>query len=153
MSTKKIGSQEFKVFFFFFFFYISWKLSWKILLSFKKYHGKMRLGPFPWFYKSSTKIELLKETTGNGCKSTLCKRKGTKTVKCVKGTKRLDHGNVSILCQLWAQNDMRHEKTDLKIFVVVIPKEGLAGWGPANPSLGITPTIKYYSTAFIHYIL
>ncbi len=48
---------------------------------------------------------------------------------------------------------MRHEKTDLKVFVVVIPKEGLAGWGPTNPSLGMTPTMKYYSTAFIDYIL
>ena len=28
----------------------------------------------------------------------------------------------------------------LKIFVIVIPNEGLAGPGPANPSLGITPT-------------
>ena len=26
--------------------------------------------------------------------------------------------------------DAHHEKTDLKVFVVVIPKEGLAGWGP-----------------------
>ncbi len=51
------------------------------------------------------------------------------------------------------ENWLRHEKTDLKIFVVVIPKEGLAGWGPTNPSLGMTPTIKYYSTAFIDYIL
>ncbi len=49
--------------------------------------------------------------------------------------------------------DTHHEKTDLKVFVVVIPKEGLAGWGPANPSLGMTPTIKYYSPAFIEYIL
>ncbi len=40
-----------------------------------------------------------------------------------------------------------HEKTDLKVFVVVIPKEGLAGWGPANPSLGMKLTIKYYSTS------
>ena len=48
---------------------------------------------------------------------------------------------------LRVQVDVRHEKTDLKVFVVVIPKEGLAGWGPANPSLGMTPTIKYYSTA------
>ncbi len=47
--------------------------------------------------------------------------------------------------------DARHEKTDLKVVVVVIPKEGLAGWGPANPSLGMTPTLKYYSTAFIDY--
>ena len=45
--------------------------------------------------------------------------------------------------------DARHEKTNLKIFVVVIPKEGLAGWGPANPSLGMTLTTKYYSTDFI----
>ncbi len=48
---------------------------------------------------------------------------------------------------------MHHEKTDLKAFVVVIRKEGLAGWGPNNSSLGMTPTIKYYSTAFIDYIL
>ena len=39
--------------------------------------------------------------------------------------------------------DERHEKTDLKVFVVVIPKDGLAGWGPANPSLGMTPTTEY----------
>ncbi len=45
------------------------------------------------------------------------------------------------------------KQTLLKVFVVVIPKEGLAGWGPASPSLGLTPTIKYYSTAFIEYIL
>ena len=32
----------------------------------------------------------------------------------------------------------------LKVFVIVIPKEGLAGWGPASPSLGMTRTIKYY---------
>ena len=49
--------------------------------------------------------------------------------------------------------DTRHKKIDLKVFVDVIPKEGLAGWGPANPSLGMSPTIKYYSTAFIDYIL
>ena len=46
------------------------------------------------------------------------------------------------------KRDARHGKTDLEVFVVVIPKEGLAGWGPANPSLGVTPTIKYYSAAF-----
>ncbi len=43
--------------------------------------------------------------------------------------------------------DMCHEKKDLKVFVVVIPKKEL------HPSLGMTPTIKYYSTAFIDYIL
>ncbi len=49
--------------------------------------------------------------------------------------------------------DARHEKTDLKVFVVVIPKEGLAGCGPTNTSVGMTPTTKYYSTAFIDYTL
>ncbi len=39
---------------------------------------------------------------------------------------------------------MCHEKTNLKVFVVVIPMEGLAGWSPANPSLGMTQTVKYY---------
>ena len=48
---------------------------------------------------------------------------------------------------------MRHEKIELKVFGVVIPKEGLAGWGSAKPSLGMTQTIKYYSAAFIDYIL
>ncbi len=60
-----------------------------------------------------------------------------------------------------------HEKTDLKVFVLVIPKEGLvgwgfvlvipkeglAGWGPGNPSLGMTPTIKLYSAAITDYIM
>ncbi len=49
-------------------------------------------------------------------------------------------------------DDARHEKTDLKVFVV-IPKGGLAGGSPANPSLDMAPTIKYHSTAFIDYIL
>ena len=53
---------------------------------------------------------------------------------------------------LSALPDVRHEKTD-KIFVDAIPKEGLTGWGPANPSLGMTPPLKYYSIAFIDYIL
>ena len=39
--------------------------------------------------------------------------------------------------------DACHEKTDLKVFIVVMLKEGLAGWGPANPSLGMTPTTEY----------
>ena len=46
-----------------------------------------------------------------------------------------------------------HEETDLKVFVVVMPEEGLAGWGPSNPSFGMTLTIKYYSTACTDYIL
>ncbi len=35
----------------------------------------------------------------------------------------------------------RHKKTNLKIFV--IPKEGLASCGPANPSFCMTPTTEY----------
>ena len=31
--------------------------------------------------------------------------------------------------------DTCHEKTDLKVLVVVIPKEGLAGWAGAPPIL------------------
>ncbi len=50
-------------------------------------------------------------------------------------------------------DDVRHEQTDLNVFVVVVPKEGLEGGGPANPSLGTIPTIKYYSTAVTDYIL
>ncbi len=34
-----------------------------------------------------------------------------------------------------------HGKTDLMVFVVVIPKEELVGGDPANPSFGMTPTI------------
>ena len=40
-------------------------------------------------------------------------------------------------------NDVRHEKTDLKVLVIVIPKEGLVGWSPANPSVDMTPTTEY----------
>ncbi len=40
--------------------------------------------------------------------------------------------------------EVHHKKTDLKVFVVVIPN---------NSFLGMAPTIKYYSTAFIDYIL
>ena len=39
--------------------------------------------------------------------------------------------------------EARRGKKYLKIFVVVIPKEGLAGWGPTNPPFGMTPTIGY----------
>ncbi len=39
--------------------------------------------------------------------------------------------------------DACHEKTDLKVFVVAIIKEKLAGWGPNNPSLGMTATSEY----------
>ncbi len=39
--------------------------------------------------------------------------------------------------------ELCHEKMYLKVFVIVIPKEGLAGWGPANPSFGKTPTTGY----------
>ncbi len=36
-----------------------------------------------------------------------------------------------------------NEKMCLKVFVVVIRKEGLADLGPANPSLGMTLTTEY----------
>ena len=39
--------------------------------------------------------------------------------------------------------ELCHGQKSLKIFVVVIPKEGLAGWGAANHSLGVTPTTEY----------
>ncbi len=44
---------------------------------------------------------------------------------------------------------LRHAKTSLKIFVVVLPKQGLAGTSPATPLFGVTPTIElYYSTCY-----
>ncbi len=36
-----------------------------------------------------------------------------------------------------------HINTGLEIFVVVIPKEGLAGTSPAKPTFGMTPTVKH----------
>ncbi len=54
-----------------------------------------------------------------------------------------DNEKILKLVLAWRSSfDARHEKKDLKVFVVVIPKEGLAGWGPINPSLGMTPTIN-----------
>ena len=41
-------------------------------------------------------------------------------------------------------------KCAFKIFVVAIPKEGLGGEALANPSFGMTPTIKLCSAAFSH---
>ena len=40
----------------------------------------------------------------------------------------------------------------LKSFVI-IPKEGLAGTNPAQPSFGMTPTIELYPVVFTGYIL
>ena len=41
--------------------------------------------------------------------------------------------------------DMCHEKTDLKVFVVVIPKEGWVRVAAhAHPSFGMTPTFREY---------
>ena len=34
-------------------------------------------------------------------------------------------------------------KTCLKIFVGIIPKDGLASWGPVSPPFGMTPTGEY----------
>ena len=48
------------------------------------------------------------------------------------------------------------EKICLMIFVVVIPKGAqlpILLWAPANPPLGMTPTIKMHSSAFKVYIL
>ena len=43
-------------------------------------------------------------------------------------------------CLVRSLHEPCHEKKCLKIFVVVIPKEGLVGKGPANPPFGMTPT-------------
>ncbi len=43
-------------------------------------------------------------------------------------------------------------KQTLRSKVIVNPKKD-GGRGPANPSLGMTTTIKLYSAAFIDYIL
>ncbi len=39
--------------------------------------------------------------------------------------------------------ELRHEKTGLKIFVIVIPKGGLGGSSPTKPSFGMTLTIIF----------
>ncbi len=46
-----------------------------------------------------------------------------------------------------------HAKTGLKIFVVVMPKEGLAGICPTKPCFGMTLTVELYSFVFTDYIL
>ena len=48
---------------------------------------------------------------------------------------------------------MRHEKTDLKVLAIVIPKRRIGSWVPTDPSLGMTPTIEHYYTVIIDYIL
>ena len=40
------------------------------------------------------------------------------------------------------QGELHHDKTGFKIFVIVIPKEGLADTSPAKPSFGMTPTMN-----------
>ena len=45
----------------------------------------------------------------------------------------------SLLLEYTQTIELCHGKTDLKIFVIVIPKEGLAG---ANPSFRMTPTTR-----------
>ncbi len=47
--------------------------------------------------------------------------------------------------------DLHHIKTGLKIFVVVIPKEGMAGTSSAKTSFGLIPTIKLSSVFFSLY--
>ncbi len=46
-----------------------------------------------------------------------------------------------------------HAKTGLKIFVVVVPQEDLAGISPPKASFGMTLTIEFYSVVFTDYIL
>ena len=41
-------------------------------------------------------------------------------------------------------NELCDVKTGLNIFVMVIPKEGMAGNIPAKPSFGMTTTIELY---------
>ncbi len=47
-----------------------------------------------------------------------------------------------VIWLVWLILELCHGKTCLKIFVAVIPKEGLTGGGPTNP-FGMTPTIEY----------
>ena len=49
--------------------------------------------------------------------------------------------------------ELGHTKTGLKIFVIVIPKEGLAGTNPFKLSFGMTPTTELYSVVLTDYIL
>ncbi len=39
--------------------------------------------------------------------------------------------------------ELRHANTDLKNFVIVIPKAGLATTSSTRPSFGMTPIVKY----------
>ncbi len=49
--------------------------------------------------------------------------------------------------------ELTHAKTGLEIFVVVIPKEALAGRRPAKPSFVMTLTIElYYSGSFLNFL-
>ena len=48
--------------------------------------------------------------------------------------------NGNILFFMVCAYEICHTKTGLKIFIVVIPKEGLSGPGLAKPSFGMTPT-------------
>ncbi len=46
---------------------------------------------------------------------------------------------------LFMTDEARHEKTDLKGFVAVIPKEGWPRVARAHPSFGMTPTFREYN--------
>ena len=48
--------------------------------------------------------------------------------------------SLNLIPDMWV---ICRENASFKIFVVVIPKEGLAGRGPANPSFDMTPTMQY----------
>ncbi len=50
--------------------------------------------------------------------------------------------NPSAFCKQFKISEPCHAKTGLTIFVVVIPKEGLAGISPATPPFGVTPEYR-----------
>ena len=62
--------------------------------------------------------------------------------------------NVSLVQDSLVTSVMQKQPvTGLKIFVITIPNEGMAGTSPAQPSVITTPTIELYSLSFTDYIL
>ena len=64
------------------------------------------------------------------------------------------------LCLHWScvclcLKELCHTQAGLKIFLIVIPREGLDGTSPVKPSFGLTPTtltIELYSSQLMFYI-
>ncbi len=66
------------------------------------------------------------------------------------------HSQEVIACKLTllaCLYEVGHAKTGIKMFAIVIPKEGLDGISPAKPSLSMTPTIELHSVVVADYIL